>query len=263
MRRSSTVVGNVVVVLLMTAVALGCGGGNHVGVQNADTPSIPKMPMPMPGHASVAGRVLDSDGQGVPGATIKVAETDGTASSDAAGAYELAVPSDSTLTLLTSAPGFAPSYRESIVVADQALVTGFDVLVLPVDKITAVNTLSVPDQAATRGLMAVSLHSLSTFCVPAGARVSVSPPLAATVIYSRPGGGGLDEPDLGLTAVQPGARIDFWLAGVVPPGNMLQIRVDQPGCHLLSESPRLNGVQFSGLRRVDVQSLTKAELFLD
>ena len=98
--------------------------------------------------------------------------------------------------------------------------TGFDVLVLPVDKITAVNTLSVPDQAATRGLMAVSLHSLSTFCVPAGARVSVSPPLAATVIYSRPGSGALDEPDLGLTAVQPGARIDFWLAGVVPPGNM-------------------------------------------
>ena len=82
----------VVVVLLMTAVAPGCGGGNHVGVQNADTPSIPKMPTPMPGNASVAGRVLDSDGQGVPGATIKVAETDGTASSDATGAYQLVVP---------------------------------------------------------------------------------------------------------------------------------------------------------------------------
>ena len=206
----------------------------------------------------------DADGNGVPGATIKVAEIDRKATSDAQGLYQMAVPSDSTLTLLTVAPGFAPSYRESIVLADQATVANFDILVLPVGTVSRLNALAVPDQVTTRGLMAVRLHSLSQACVLAGAQVSIWPPQAATVMYGGPNpAGGLEEPGVGTDRVQAGTGIGVWLVGVFPPGNMLQIDVKQTGCTQLTGSPSMGGMLFPGLRRVDVQAFTQADLFFE
>ena len=74
--------------------------------------------------------------------------------------------------------------------------------------------------------------------------------------------GGLDEPDLALDRIQAGARIDVWLAGAVP-GNMTEIRVDQPDCQALVPSPSMAGMLFPGQRRVEVQSLTVADLFFN
>jgi hypothetical protein len=223
--------------------------------------SVPVMPMPTPGTASLSGHVVDVDGRGVAGATLKVAETDATATTDPQGRYDLPVLSDSTLTLVTSAGGFATTYREPIMLASQSTVTGFDVLLLSMDKVTAYNALG---PLGSRGVMALRLHSMSPTCVTAGARISIWPPKAGTVVYSRPAStGALDEPDPLLTQVQPGARVSAWLVGAISPGNSLLVTVQQSGCHVMTQPPSIGGAISVGMGHVDTQVFTEMDLFLE
>jgi hypothetical protein len=225
--------------------------------------STPSMPMPSVSQAALSGHVRGADGVGVAGATIEVAETDGTATTDEAGAYRIVVPSNSTVTLMATAKGMAPTFRESIVVAAQADVADFDFLALPAAQITAINTLGAPGQEATRGIMAVRLHSLDPACVADGAQVAVWPPMAAKVIYGSPdASGGLARPDPQLVGVQPNADVAVWLAAVWPPGNGLTFTVAQPGCTLMADSPSMSGLTFPGQRHVAPQAMTQVDLFL-
>jgi hypothetical protein len=242
--------------------AAGCGGQKVAGSPSG-AGEVPKTPAVMAGQAQVSGLVRDGDGNAVVGATVRVAESESAATSDATGAYQLSVPADSTLTLVTTAAGFATTYRESIMLAEGVMASGFDVMLLPVAEVTRVNGMVPNVPADMRGLVAVRLHSLKATCVTAGARVSVWPPLAATVVYGRPSDtGGLDEVDTALSGVEAGARVDAWLAGAVPPGNMFEVRVDRPGCGA-AQAPSQGGLLLTGQRRVDAQALTQIELFLE
>jgi hypothetical protein len=240
--------------------ATGCDHDAPLAVIPVETAVVPTTPVPLTGRAELAGVVRDGAGSGVSGATIRVAETDATATADATGAWAMTVPSDSTLTLVTSADGYATTFRESIVVAEGAAVTGFDVTLLPAGDVARLDALA-PGDPTTRGLMALRLHSLSATCATAGAKVSVWPPLAATVVYARPGAGGVDEPDPTLVSVQDGTRVDVWLAGAIPPGNLYQITIEQPGC-APADAPSMGGVALTGLRHVDAQAYAEADLFL-
>lgn len=251
---------------LVAASFVGCGVQKRVEIQNVDSSSLPSMPMPMAGQASIAGGVVDTDGNPIAGATIKVAETDATATTDDTGAYQMMVPSNSTLTLVASAAGFATTYHDAVLLASEAMVTQFDLFMLPASAIANMNSLggTAATAATTLGVVALRIHSLAAGCNVAGALVSVGPAKVATVLYSRPSAtGGMDEPDVTMTSVQADAKVAAWLVGAVPPGNMLPIAVDQPGCHLLAQSPSMNGLQYLGLRRVDAQALTVADLFLN
>jgi hypothetical protein len=242
----------------------GCGVQRPVASSPAGAGDVPTTPAIMTGKAQLSGVVRDGDGNGVAQATVRVAETDASAMTDASGAYALAVPADSTLTLVATAPGFATTFRESIIVAEGATATGFDVLLLPSADVARVGALAPSAPADMRGLVAVHLRSLRDGCVTAGARVEVWPPLAATVLYGRPNAtGGLDEVDPALSGVEAGARVDAWLAGAVPPGNMFEIRVDQQGCALTAQRPSVGGVLMTGQRRVDAMALTEIDLFLE
>jgi hypothetical protein len=250
-------------VALASLLAGACGNSKPVAGSPAEMSVVPMTPVPMPGHASVSGVVRDGAGTSVAGATIRIAETDATTMTDEAGTYTFMVPADSTLTFVTTAPGFAASFHESIVLADGATTAGFDVMLLPTADVARIDALGAADQAATRGLMAVRLHSMNPACVTAGARVTVWPPLAATVVYSRPSGtGDVDQPDPSLTNVQSGAHVDLWLVGAIPPGNMFGINVEQAGCATADQAPSLGGLQLTGLRHVDVQSLSEVDVFL-
>jgi hypothetical protein len=248
---------------LLGLVAAGCGQQKPITQLPVSEEIVPTTPVPIAGHAQVAGVVRDGDGNALTGATVKIAETDATVTTDATGAYAMTVPSDSTLTFYTTATGYAPSFRESIVLASGAMATGFDLTLLPSADLARIDTLGVPAAVATRGLMGVRLHSLSTTCATTGAKLRVWPPLAATVVYNGPSTtGGLDVPDPALAEVQAGVHVDAWLAGAIPPGNLFKISVDQPGCTLVVAAPSMNGLQLTGLLHVDVQSYTEADLFL-
>lgn len=255
--------------LVMALVALyslaGCGDPKGRGdVHPVTSTNLPGMPTPLRGEATLSGKVSDAAGNPVQGATVKIAETDGKATTATDGTYQMTVPSDSTLTLVTTATGFANSARESIVVANEATVTGFDVFMLAAADVTRMIALGGGSATVPSGLMAVRLHSLSGTCQLTGAKVSVWPPKAATVMYSRPSAnGGMDEPDAAMTSVQAGVDVDAWLASALPPGNMLRLTVEQTGCTLLSPSPSMAGVQYPGLRRVDASALSVADLFLN
>jgi hypothetical protein len=219
------------------------------------------MPMPMPGEAMISGHVLDPDGVGV-AATITVAETDVTATSDGSGAFVVTVPSDSTVTLVASSDGHASTYRDSVVLASQSAVDGFDFLMLPTDRYAAMNAMATVN-AMTGGLVAVRLHSLSAGCATDGAQLAVWPPKAGTIVYSSPGAAGsFDQPDATITAVQAGTTTSAWIAGAISPGNMLAISVQQAGCMLVDASPSMNGMVFPGLRHPATGMLTQTDLFL-
>ena len=83
------------------------GCGSERPIIAVEDGSIPSMPTPMPGKAMLTGVVRDGTGTAVVGATLRIAETDATATSDATGAYALDIPADSTVTLVASADGFA------------------------------------------------------------------------------------------------------------------------------------------------------------
>jgi hypothetical protein len=249
---------------LAALVGGGCGRERAIDTTPVPDPTLPEIPHPVPGQALLAGRVVDGAGQGVVGATVTVAETDATARTDADGVYQISIPSDSTITLAASATGFATTYRESVVVASQSMIPGFDLLVLPAADVTQMNALSMPDQADARGLMAIRVHSTSDSCLPAGARFSVWPPDTATVVYARPSDtGGVDYPDTSLDSVQTGAGIALWLTATLPPGNMLVLTLDQPGCRLAAQAPSLSGLVFSGRRFVAAKAFTEADLFIE
>ena len=248
--RSNRMLSGVCLASLWAAMtATGCGDAKLKEITNVDSTSPPVMPMPMPGTGVLAGRVVNAAGEPVAGAAVLVAETDAVTMSDAAGAYQLTVLADSTITLVTTADGFAKSYRESVVVADQAMIPSFDVLLLPSDMMTRFAAMGA-DESPTRGVMAVRLHSLNDACATAGAHIAVWPPRTGTVFYSQPAAtaGALDEPNEAITATQAGVRIDAWVVGAASPGSQLTITVDQTGCHLVSPSPSISGVQFPGLR---------------
>ncbi|MEP6653548.1 MAG: carboxypeptidase-like regulatory domain-containing protein, partial [Myxococcales bacterium] len=99
----------------------GCGDSKaQVSVHPVAGTGLPGMPTPLVGKGTLSGKVSDAAGNPVVGATVKIAETDGKAITAADGTYQMTVPSDSTLTLVTVATGFANSARESIVVANEA-----------------------------------------------------------------------------------------------------------------------------------------------
>jgi hypothetical protein len=244
-------------VALTGVVAAGCGAEKPIAGSPVRVGDVPTTPVAMTGTAQVSGLVRDGAGNPVAGATIKVAEVDMAATSDAGGAYALTVPADSTLTLVTTAMGFATTFRGSMILAEGSKAAGFNVMLLTAAEVTRMNT-----QAATHGLVAVHLHSMNPACITAGARVSVWPPLAATIAYGRPSAtGGLDEPDPALSGVEAGAHVDAWLADAIPPGNMFEIRVDQTGC-TPTQAPSQGGLLLTGERRVDAQALTEIDLFL-
>jgi hypothetical protein len=247
--------------LLLVVVSIGCDDKN-TGTLPV-TGNVPARPTPAVGQAMVSGTVVGDDGQPVAGATVKVAEIDGMAMTDSAGVYQLIVPSDSTITMVAAAPGFASTFRESVLVAANASVTGFDFVLVSPAALMTYNTMGAPGQESTRGVMAVRVHSMDPACDVAGATVSVWPPLAAKVVYSQPAAAGaLDQPDPALTGVAAGTGVQFWLAGVMPPANLLRIQVQQPGCQPVASSPSLDGLLYPGERHVVAGALTEADLFL-
>jgi hypothetical protein len=261
---SGTLVRTALVAAVAALAAGACGQQKPLGSQSVDLSTIPMMPKPVVGQATLGGHVLDADGPPVAGASVAFAEIDGSSSpTDAAGAYAVTVPSDSTLTLFASAAGFATTSRESIMLAAGSDVRGFDVMMLAPTDVTTMSALGGPDPMGTRGLVAVRLHSIDPSCVPDGGHVTVWPPEAAVVFYSRPSAtGGLDAPDPTLDSVQPGAQIPAWLVSAQPPGNFLTIGFDGPGCALMAQSPSNGGLLFPGLRHVMAQALTTMDLFL-
>jgi hypothetical protein len=229
---------------------------------------IPPSPAAHTGRALIAGQVTDAAGAPVAGATIRVAETDALAMSGPDGAYQIEVPSDSSVTLAVAAPGMAGTFTESVVVAAGAKVLGFDLDVLPSERINAMNGLTAPGHEGARGLMAVRLHSLAPACTLSGATVSVWPAKAGTVLYAAAGAPGtMIEPDPSLSSVQQGAedgaQVALWLTGTQPPANDLRFTVQQAGCRLAAASPSLDGLTYSGQRHVAPGALTMAHLFLE
>ena len=103
----------------------------------------------------------------------------------------MTVDADSTITLAATAPGLASTFRESVTAASGAKATDFDLLLLSPAEVRAINALVGQGQESARGLMALRLHATDPDCAPEGAVVTVWPPLAATVIYSRPAPTGL------------------------------------------------------------------------
>jgi hypothetical protein len=223
---------------------------------------VPTMPTPMPGQATLAGVVRDATGAPVAGATLRIAETDVTATSDATGAYSIAVPSESTVTVVASADGFAKTYEESVTLTDGTAASGFDVRLLAPTDVTGKSALAGAATPDKLGVMAVRLQSSAAGCSLAGATLAVYPPDAAKVVYSQPGSGGaLDQADATLSSVQAGTDVSAWLVAVIPPGNMLELTVTQAGCQA-APAPSAGGMSFTGGLRADASALTEARLFL-
>ena len=249
------------------ALALGTAacGGTQASSEGVGSQIPPAVVNPMPASASLSGRVHRADGSPVAGASVLIAETDGSVSTGDDGTYSVSVPSESTVTLVASAPGMAPTYRQPVQLTAQASGMGLDILMLSTDEVATLAALSPTNRATTGGVIATRLHALVPSCAPAGATIAVRPPQAAQVVYGHSAvADAVSSPDPALTSVQVGdGDVAGWLVGAVPPGSEIDIAVARDGCRVAVPAPSLGGLTYESGMRVDALALTEMDLFLE
>src|SRR3954471_15976883 len=81
----------------------------------------PETPTTGNDRATVTGHVMDPSGAPLAGATVTVRSSGEHATADAAGAFTLDVPANTTLTLSASAPNMAPTLLQQFLVAPGAI----------------------------------------------------------------------------------------------------------------------------------------------
>jgi hypothetical protein len=213
--------------------------------------------------ATLAGRVVDSNGLPVEGVTVTCAETDATFTTGAGGEYVLEVPADSTFTVRTAKLLYAPTTLTPLQLLPGRVLSGLEVLVIPSSSLGAYNAQAGSDE--NRGVLAVTVVSLMGRCDAAGGTVSVlnpetkQPMPGARAVYVK---AGATQPDLSVPAIEAGSKPNAWLVGV-PEGVDFPVRFEKVGCAALPLPVVYQRATYQPGLRSAVRGLTQVPVFVD
>src|ERR1041384_7213852 len=117
----------------------------------------PESPSVASERATVSGHVVDAQGVAIAGATVAVRASGEHAMTDAAGAFSLDVPANTTLTLSASAPSMAPTLLQQLMVSPSANAA------VEISMVTAdhFKQLAAMGHNPAGGVVAVALKSMS------------------------------------------------------------------------------------------------------
>jgi len=229
-------------------------------------PSEPPVPPVLnPGMATVAGRVLNADGQAIAGATVSMLDLpagDGprVATSGADGSWQLTIPGATWAALRVEAAGFAATRSNTFSVAKGQTSTELDLIMVQPAQIEQMSAMMGGARVADYGLVALEVRSLSGACDPTGGKISIEPTQLGRVVYSRAND---SEPDAGLTTMQKGARPAAWLLGVLPPGNYYRLAFAKTGCTQKSGAVEYKGRSYDGKLPIASKELSHGLLFVE
>src|SRR3954470_4881198 len=204
-------------------------------------------------RATVTGHVMDTSGAPMSGATVTVRSSGEHATADAAGAFTLDVPANTTLTLSATAPSMAPTLLQQFLVAPGA--TG----AVEIPMVTGDHLKSLVGMGgnAASGVVAVALRSLSGTGSLAGATVDLTPSLGR-VMYAATGTG-MTDPDPAMAMVVQGDDPYVWAVGVQPHVSIMQLALR--GVAEVSPPYAIDDVVWPGTFTVDAGALTLVTLF--
>ncbi|TMQ09835.1 MAG: carboxypeptidase regulatory-like domain-containing protein [Deltaproteobacteria bacterium] len=219
---------------------------------DAPPETAPETPTVASDRATVTGRIVDTRGIAVAGATVSVRSSGEHATADSKGAFTLDVPANTTLTLAATAPSMAPTLLQQLMVSpgtsaavEIAMVTG-----------DHFKSLVAMGANPSGGVVAVAVKSLSGFRSVAGATVELTPALGR-MMY--PATDGMADPDPSMAATVQGDDSYAWALGVQP-----HVSIMQPALRGMTqvEPPyAINDITWPGTFTVDAGALTLVTLF--
>ncbi len=213
----------------------------------------PETPTTGNDRATVTGRVVDSTGAPVAGATVTVRASGEHATADSTGAFTLDVPASTTLTLSATAPSMAPTLLQQFLVS-----TGTTAQVeIPLVTSDHFHSLIAMSTNPSGGVVAVALKSLSGAGSVAGATVQLTPSLGR-VMYA-PTSLGMADPDPAMAAVVQGNESYAWALGVQPHVSIMQFSLR--GVAQIEPPYAIDDVIWPGTFTVDAGALTLVTLF--
>lgn len=236
-----------VICFLAAASLAGCA-------ENLSSHSSPETPTTAADRATVTGRVVDTIGNPVPGATIALRSFGDHATADATGAFTLDVPANTTLTLSTTAPNMAPTLLQQFMVSPAAK-ADIEIPLLTTDRF---KTLVAMGANPAGGVLAVALKSMSGSGSVAGATVQLSPSNLGRVMYA-PTGDGMADPDPTVSAVRQGDDSYAWVLGVQPHVTIMQVALQ--GISQVAPPYAIDDVTWPGTFTIDANALTLVTLF--
>jgi hypothetical protein len=232
-------------VVVLVASLTGCA-------DNLAPHTAPETPTTGNDRATVTGHVMDTSGAPMAGATVTVRSSGEHATVDAAGAFTLDVPANTTLTLSATAPSMAPTLLQQFLVAPGA--TG----AVEIPMVTGDHFKSLVGMGgnATGGVVAVALRSMSGAGSLAGATVELTPSLGR-VMYAATGG--MADPDPAMAMVVQGDDPYVWALGVQPHVSIMQLAMR--GVAQIAPPYAIDEVVWPGTFTVDAGALTLVTLF--
>jgi Carboxypeptidase regulatory-like domain len=195
---------------------------------------------------------MDPSGAPLAGATVTVRSSGEHATADAAGAFTLDVPANTTLTLSASAPNMAPTLLQQFLVAPGAI----GAVEIPMVTGEHFKALVGMGGNAAGGVVAVALRSLSGSGSLTGATVELTPSLGR-VMYAATGG--MVDPDPAMAMVVQGDDAYVWALGVQPHVSIMQLALR--GVAQIAPPYAIDEVVWPGTFTVDAGALTLVTLF--
>jgi hypothetical protein len=213
----------------------------------------PETPTTANDRATVTGRVVDTSGAPVAGATVAVRASGEHATADATGAFVLDVPANTTLTLAATAPNRAPTLLQQFLVSPDTTAK----VEIPLVTGDHLKSLVAMGGSPSGGVVVAALRSLSGAGSVAGATVELTPSLGR-VMYA-PTSLGMADPDPTAPSVVPGDDPYAWVLGVQPHVSIMQLALR--GVTQVEPPYAIDDVTWPGTFTVDAGALTLVTLF--
>ena len=230
---------------VLTASLVACAE-NPVEHLSPETPTVDY------GRATVVGHVLDTQGAPIAGAAVAVRASGEHTTTDAAGAFTLDVPANTTLTLAATSPNMAPT------LVQQFMVTPGMHAALEIPMVTSDRYKSLVAMGAnpSGGVVLVAMKSISGSGSFAGTTVELTPSLGR-VVYA-PTSLGMADPDPTMPAVAQGNDPYAWVVGVQPHVSIMELALH--GVSQLESPYAIDEVTWPGTFTVDAGALTLVTL---
>ena len=242
---STRIAGFVVVAASLTACA-----------EDLATQAAPETPTIGSDRATVTGRVVDTHGAAVAGATVVVRSSGEHATADSAGMFSLDVAANTTLTIAATAPDMAPTLLQQFMVSTGAS-AAVEIAMVTSDHFKSLVAMGANPSG---GVIAVALKSVSGTGSVVGSTVELTPNLGR-VMYPATGEG-MADPDPAASAVVAGVQGDdsyAWAVGVQPHVSIMQLALH--GAAPVEMPHAIDDVMYPGTFTVDPGALTLVTLF--
>jgi hypothetical protein len=215
----------------------------------------PETPPAASDRATVAGRVVDAAGAGLPAAIVTVRATGEHATADGTGAFVLDVPANTTLTIATTAPGMATTLLPQLMVSPAASAQ------LTITLVTTARLASLTGLGANPmgGAVAITVRSASgTLGTGGGATLELTPDNLGRILYA-PEGTGMPDPDPSLTTLGSGGECIAWALGVQPHVSIMEFTLH--GASQLEPPYSIDDIIWPGTFTVEAGALTVVTVF--